>query len=449
LWSDQAVAINDYLDHRAGPAAADGGNAAEAYRAILVERTARGDLRPWQFWRTMGARAFQRDRARDASGQYNDPGRALLLGLGFRLLGGISPYLILWLGALLCAPVIVWAVVEAFAAGRGRAGTVFALCLACSPYFVESLALPRYAVGFYLAALPALAAVGFYVLRAAVTARGLALRAAAAGCWLALCALCRSSVLLLMPAFLAALAIGAWRALPQRRRAALLALGLAAAVSVPYLLVRQPQHHDVWLPLWEGLGDFDREKGHVWSDPVAEQVSRDAGAGPLWTASSEALFRRLVLQSVAGDPLWYAEILAKRTAATVTQWKLWPLRRRDGSPVRLRTSPNEGFIDKYYGYTTTVDHVGFGPWRAEVPMVLLLLPPIALVAAAILRTGAARRAARDGLVLISLFALATLPVPVLISTAGAQETQAFALAFFLALGFLAEQVSVRSRPPGS
>jgi hypothetical protein len=451
LWSDQAAAINDYLGHRAGPAAETAArtDVVEAYRTILVERTARGDIRPWQFWRTMGARAFLRERAPDAQGQYDDPGRALLLGLGFRLLGGIAPYLILWVGAIACAPLVAWLLWESFAARRARAGTVFVLCLVCSPYFVESLALSRYAVGFYLAALLALAAVGFHVLRPAVTVRGLAWRAIGAGCTLAVCALCRSSVLLLLPAFVAALALGAWRAVPQRRRAALAALGLAAAVGAPYLAVRQPEHHGLWSALWEGLGDFDREKGHAWSDPVAEQASLAAGGGPLFTASSEAAFKRLVLKAMADDPLWYAGILARRMGATLTQWKLWPWRPRDGTPVRPRTSANEGFIDKYYGYTTTVDHVALGTWRAELPIALLLLPAVALAVVAVARRGGAGRAAREGLLLMGLFALATLPVPVLISTAAAQETQAFALAFFLGLGFLAEQVRIRERPPGS
>jgi hypothetical protein len=351
---------------------------------------------------------------------------------------------------MLCAPMIVWTLLESYAAGHARAGSIFVLSLVCSPYFVETLALPRYAVGFYLAALLALVALSMYALGQQPTLRGLLLRALMAGAWLAMCALCRSSVLLLLPAFAVTLGIALRRAAPPPRPSALVAVALAAALAVPYLLVRQPEHHGLWSALWEGLGDFDREKGHAWSDPVAEQVSRAAGAGPLWTPGSEALFRRLVLNDIAEDPAWYARILLKRTAATITQWKLWPWRPRDGTPVRPRTSWNEGFMDKYYGYTTTVDHVGLGLWRLELPIGLLLLPGLLLAVLAVLRPPGERpRGAHAGLIVAAVVALATLPLPVLISTAAAQEKQAFALVYFLALGFAVEDLSLRSRSPGS
>jgi hypothetical protein len=136
------------------------------------------------------------------------------------------------------------------------------------------------------------------------------------------------------------------------------------------------------------------------------------------------------LQSVREDPRWYGDILLKRVAATALQWKLWPWRPRDGTPVRDSTSWNEGFIDKYYGYSTTVDHVGLGPWRLELPISALLVPGAILIG---LRRGAP-------LLVMAALALATLSLPVLMSTAAAQETQAFALTYLLGLVFLLDEL---------
>jgi hypothetical protein len=215
--------------------------------------------------------------------------------------------------------------------------------------------------------------------------------------------------------------------------------------------MRPPRRHDVWQPLWEGLGDFDRTKGHAWSDPVAEEVVKKAGAEALWTRRSEAIFRALLLSDVRGDPLWYATILAKRVGATVVQWKLWPWGPRDGIHIRRRSSPNEGFIDKYYGYTTTVDHVGFGSRQVELPISLLLLPTVLLIALSLptrFAPGAQTvRRRRAGLEAVGCVAVAALPLPVLITTAGAQETQAFALVYLLGLSFLAEEIMRLLRSP--
>jgi hypothetical protein len=376
-------------------------------------------------------------RAARAPGLYDDAGRATVLAGGFRLLRGVSPFLILWLGLLACLPLLAWMVFEFFAAGRGPAGAVFALALACSPYFVETLALTRYAVGFYLVALVPLVALSVYAFLGTPTARGLVARCAAAGIALALCGVCRSSSLLLLPGFALAIGAGVWRARDRRHwRTAALAIGAAALLLLPFLLVKPPGHHNVWPSFWEGFGDFDREKGHAWSDAAAEEVSLRGGGGPLWTPGSEALFRRLVLQTVREDPLWFAEILLKRLGATTLQWKLWPWRPRDGTPIRESTSWNEGFMDKYYGYSTTVDHAGLGPWRVELPISVLLLPGAILL-------GLRRR---GPLGVMGAVALATLALPVLMSTAAGQETQAFALAYLLGLAFVADELWRRARP---
>jgi hypothetical protein len=197
--------------------------------------------------------------------------------------------------------------------------------------------------------------------------------------------------------------------------------------------------------VWEGLGDFDRKKGHAWSDPVAEQVSLAHGAGPLWTPSSEVLFQKLVLGAVRDDPAWYAGIVARRLGATLTQWKLWPWRPWSGATIRPRTSDNEGFIDKYYGYATTADHLGLGRWRAELPVPALLLAVLALVVVAAVGPEPSRTRLRAALPLLAALAVAALPLPLFISTAAAQETQAFGIIYVVALALLVDEGYARAR----
>ena len=206
---------------------------------------------------------------------------------------------------------------------------------------------------------------------------------------------------------------------------------------VPYLLVQPRERHGIWSALWEGLGDFDRTHGHAWSDPEAEKVSREAGGGALWTPASEAVFRRIVLDDVGRHPGWYAGILLKRAGATLVQWKLWPRRASSGSPIRRSTSENEGFMDKYYGYAATADHAGLLGLRVELPVAVMLLPAVLLAGLAL--RGEAREVARRQLLVLGCVAVATLGVPVLISTAAAQEAQAFCFVYVMGLGFVVQE----------
>ena len=94
-----------------------------------------------------------------------------------------------------------------------------------------------------------------------------------------------------------------------------------------------------------------------------------------------------MLADVRADPLWYAGILLKRLAATVTQWKLRSWGPWSGHPVAPRGHPSEGVIDAYYALTTTVDFVGAGPFRLELPLPVLVLPTWGLVFLAWRRKG--------------------------------------------------------------
>jgi hypothetical protein len=94
-----------------------------------------------------------------------------------------------------------------------------------------------------------------------------------------------------------------------------------------------------------------------------------------------------------------------------------------------------------------VDHVGVGAWRMELPVTVMVLPAIVLAALSLRRSGAC-------LLVLAFVTVATLPLPVLVSTAAAQETQAFAFVYLLGLAFLADELwrrpaSPRPAPRGS
>lgn len=112
---------------------------------------------------------------------------------------------------------------------------------------------------------------------------------------------------------------------------------------------------------------------------------------------------------------------------------------------------NEGFLDKYYTYTTTADFIGWGSRRIELPIALMIAPTLVLAALALWRRPQARTPldialagtgdwARPCLRVIGCVALAALPVPVLLTTAGAAEPQAFVLVYLLGAALAAEAI---------
>lgn len=440
LWSDLALGVAEYVDavypippERAARKtwAAD---PVAATRRIVLEKIAQQRIRPSQFWRVIRDEPFVRERVAAPAGAYDDLGRGLVLAAAFRARGGIAPFLILWLAPLLLLPVLMWIAFEAFRAGAGIAGAIFLLLLGLSPYVVESLALVRSAVGFYLVALVVLVPLALYgILGPPPSRSGLAGRWACAGLVFGVCALCRSGALFLLPG-LALIVVLSVRRLPGKHTRLPSAVVALAVFLAPFALLRPPQHHDIWAAVWEGLGDFDRTKGHVWSDPVAEDRARSAGAPGRLSDEGMAVMRADVVEHIRDDPGWYAGILARRALATVTQSRLWPTVRGDGLWMLRSTSPNEGFMDKYYAYTTTADFLGFGKdHRIELPVALLVLPAIILLGWA----AADRRVRGHAAVTIALMA-AALPLPVLITTAGGMEPQAFVVAYLLGAALLAD-----------
>ena len=469
-WEDLAVAATGYLDGggeaaRVSINSADGAELRLGFQRYLTRSVAEEGALPWKFWRTIQVRPLLKGRQL-VPREIDDPGRAGLLTAGFRLLRGVSPFLPLWLGALVIAPVLAWAGRELARAGRTASGIAFTLLVACSPYVVDSLWLPYSAVGFYVIALVTIVPVATYAVSSDLRAAGLAARALAAGAVFALCVLCRSGSLFLLPGYVLALAAGAWRLGARRAGTGQMASRLVHAAVLlalfiaPYALVRQPRHHEVWLGLWEGLGDFDRTKGHAWDDDVAREALRRAGMGPperypVWenAPENEALFRRLVVDDVRSSPGWYAGILARRLWVTLTQIKLSPWAPRDGLSITPRRSSNEGAIDTYYAMATPADRIGLGPWRFELPLVLLWEPPLLLILLFGLGRGIRRLhpwATRLGPVLFVMLcvAVAALSLPVLFTTAAGLETQAFVMVYFLGVAFLIDEALRYRRAAG-
>ena len=85
-----------------------------------------------------------------------------------------------------------------------------------------------------------------------------------------------------------------------------------------------PRHrmHQLWHPIWCGLGDFDTRYGHRWHDDAAYAyatavLGRSHGLDRfehdvLWYDEYEQTLRAAVLDHIFSDPLWYLQILAKR-----------------------------------------------------------------------------------------------------------------------------------------
>lgn len=466
---DMSVATTAYLERRqptGAPSIKLSSPAALRYavdlQAFMLETELRLGLRPWQFWRTLPRDPPARP-GRIVPRSNDDVGRARLTELAFRLRGGVAPFVLLWLALFACLPVLAWIVWELSRAGHAVAAVAFAAACACSPFIVESMALPYSAFGFYLVGLLAVTAFSVHAVMGRPSSRGLLWRAFVLGPVLALCVLCRDATLLLLPGLLLALLLGVRRivaaappATPGQRRSRVLELVLLglALVALPHAFLRRPTHHEVWTGVWEGLGDFDRTKGHVWADPVALKALVEAGFDPgvspaveifdreLGSPEKEDFFRRLVLRDIRADPPWYLAILGRRVVATVTQNELLMLGARSARADQARRGPNapvptnQGRIRFFYHLVPTADSFGLGPGRLALPLGVLWALGLVFVYAAVRdREG---RGPRPALSVAACLACSVLPLPVLITTAGALETEAFVLVYFLGFAFVVE-----------
>ncbi len=435
-WDDLALGVARYVDATTpGPRMEGKGPdlipLVAAYRSPMSEKVRTFKVQPHEFWRTVPDQKFRTLIQPYSAPEFEDAGRSLVLAAGFFLLGGVAPYLLLWLGVFFFAPVWLWFNYELFRANLPVAAVAQTVILSFSPYFFECLVLPHSAIGFYLAGLLALAAFSVAAFMAPADLRGVSIRSLLLAGILIVAIWCRGGSLVFVPV---AATLG-WIAF---RHGGGLSGGRAAVATLvlmlaPVLAFRPHQAHNVWLSLWEGLGDFGTDRGFAWPDAEANAFLRRQGlpgfADPkLVTRQHEEAFRRSFLDGIKGAPLWYGKILVKRVVATVGLTKLRPFQAWDGE------SKSAPYF--HYKYTTPIDWFGWRGEIREVPVALLWMPTAALVVLASIG-----RTPRADIGVLGSVAVASLPIPVLISTASGLETQAFGLTYFLGASLLLQRVA--------
>lgn len=452
-WEDMTVAFSLYETRAWGPtpAQAIGGATASKINDRLQElvpmAAARANVRPWEFWRTVEFRGF-REIAPFELRFSDDTGRSRLSYLGFRLIGGIAPYLPLWLPFLVFVPLALWIMIESIRCGEGIAFGLFLVLAASSAYLLEALTLPYSAAGFHLLAALMVVPLSLYAFGPAPTPAGLWTRTVLAAVALQVATLCRSSSAIFLPpiALLLLIALLRVQSGSSIRRRAVSTVLLLAVLTAPKALA-PPQAHELWIGMWEGLGDFDREYGHVWSDPAA-RVALDAEGyvmvqrGPYWNEETEAIFRRLVLRDIAADPVWYGRILLQRVFATVTQERLWPTARNSQGTYRPPQHPAEGVTDVYYNFVRTADIFTFFGRTWEAPL-WLFWTACGLLLVLALRRRTPRNKRR--LAVTASLGIAALLMPVAVTTASGMETQVFVFVFFLSAAFVGSDAIERFR----
>jgi hypothetical protein len=449
-WEDMTVAVSRFETRNWGPAqvvSIDDALGSHVYRRLreIVPRAAlRADLQPWEFWRTVEFRSFNRIAPLELRFS-DDAGRARLATLAFLGLGGIAPYFPIWLPFLAFAPLSLWLMFESLRAGEGFTGGAFLALLSFSAYFLEVLTLPYSAAGFHLLGALIVVALAFFALGPTPSLRGVVMRAVIAAVSLHLATWCRSSaVIFLFPAtVLLLIALLRAEAHSSLARRALFSCVLLLAVSAPKALAPK-QSHEVWIGMWEGLGDFDRKHGHVWSDAKARLALEGEGyaierRGPYWNPETEAIFRRLVLRDIGNDPWWYANILVRRVGATVSQWRLLPTKAETGVTYEWPQDPAEGVTDTYYNFVQTADVLTAMGRTWEAPLWLFWIAPLVCVGTFVRHRREARRRSRIGL--LAIFAMSTLAMPVAVTTASGIETQAFVLVYLLCAAYLGSDLA--------
>jgi len=446
-----------------------------AFRSQLEARIAADGIEPMQFWRTL-TEPWLTVVEWPVARRFDDSGRAVLLGLGFRLLGGVAPYLLPWLAVLGAAVASAWAAAELAAAGWRLAAILFPPSLALSAFVLDVLMVGYAAAGFQLVALLAVAAVAVYAAAGDPTRRGAAVRGGVAAVTIAICAFCRSATLMLLPGLMVALSIAVTRS-PAGTRATVrgkvltglgvvatslaIALGgyqglrawtaarIADTAERHALGGQPPPAHDVWITLWQGLGDFDRTKGHIYLDMAGEQAVMKAGGHRRLGRRSELLLRNVILSEIRSDPAWFASILARRAWATVTLAKLWPRKRAAGTSIVRAETENEGVTDSYYMMIAQADQVAFGRHEWELPGWTLVGPLLSLLAVAFAPLASLegrRPMARRALLGVGAVSVSALATPVLITTASGFETQMFVIVDLLALALLAQVMLASPHP---
>jgi hypothetical protein len=454
FWDDMYVAISRYLDWKYGTKRRPGNPDEDvaAVTNVLVSKTGEAGIRPYEFWRTIRDAPFLRVQRQTWIPPLEDPGRPILVAAGFTLLGGVSPYLLIWIGTLASIPALLWILWEARASRVPLAGSLFVALCVSSPFVAESLSLPHSAVAFYLIAPFILIAFGLYAfLGEGGSPRGLLVRASAASLGFAVCCTCRAGALVMAPAFGVAMLVAAGRVCPRRVpgglvRQCLLAGLLTGVFVAPYLVLRPPQRHNFWISYWEGLGDYGTDRGYSWYDRDLKRWLAARGRKPFEhpryvSHDDDVYVGQAVRRDILAHPAWFAAVLGRRFVDTVSLAKLGPHGAWDGYAIEPPPL--------HYKYTTPVDWIGFARWKVEVPIAVLLAGTLLLLSWWALAAGRSRaetkRRLEPRLSLLLALGTATLALPVFMTTAAGMETETYALTHFLGLSLLVDEAWVRMR----
>ena len=471
-WDDAAIASGRLVhgDFPVAPYLATnsfsrkGQSAYDAFKEAFggLERASGASLsRPWTGFE--GDELFWR-RPRVAQ-RFDDLGRAYVLGVAFEARGLVMPGLLFWIAPAFVAGVLIWLSIESTRAGWPVFGFVMSLLVAVSAFCRDTMMLGYSAVGFYLLGLLAALAFLIGVCRPALGDRGLLLRAFIAGAFLAIATAGRVTSAVVLPVLCAT---SIWVAVRRRRpglKAALVALVSALLLIAPTFLFRfhmrslaaeasgrwggvpPPSYHAFWMAQWQGLGDFDRTHGHVFTDQAGMKAVSERGGSDMLSERSEGIMKTRFLDSIRSEPSWYALILAQRVVATVSFRKLWPQATPERPGFTPSGSENEGVMDAYWGLTEGADTFSLGSRRLEIPAVLL---PVSLLVFLIASAYARKSEGAEWHAIPFVYTACVLPAPVLSTIAGSFEPQAFVLVVFSALAALAQQAvhSWRARRSG-
>ena len=149
-------------------------------------------------------------------------------------------------------------------------------------------------------------------------------------------------------------------------------------------------HHELWHPIWCGLGDFGTDRGFKWLDTTAYAqvipiLRQDFGMTVNWSGGyflddyydearvyrkkiSESpeyhqVIKRIVQDTIRNDPVWYAGILWKRFNRILT----------DQTPIRIGIGALTILAFTYHGALAILVLLGTVRWRRWPETKLLML----------------------------------------------------------------------------
>ncbi|MBN2145314.1 MAG: hypothetical protein JW774_11895 [Candidatus Aureabacteria bacterium] len=433
---------------------------------------------PFIFWEKIPSGLFLSGRVSPLN-YPDDKGRGLLLGLLFKIMNRIAPFTVFWIVYFLALPVLLWLLLELNQLNHAFTAWVFIALFSLSSYVSGAITLTYSSTAFYLLAGVMLFPFLLYCFWGRISFQGYLLRLIFAGMFFAVCAICRSGALFLLPGFMAGiLTVSADQVIRQKwagvfflKKGSYLTAVFAGLIIflAPYGITQAFIHglmnrtnrihgvsnpvltrHAIWHSVWAGLGDFDSQYGHIWGDLEPCSAVARAG-GPDFTGlprhiipfmindDYERILRKICLKDIMNDPFWYGSIMGKRLLFTVFLVKLLPWEIRDGSAFCYEEDSKKTAVDLYYQFSPTADFFKIGWHHYEWPVEMFMLPVWILLAGKAWKSRNNKIIFRYALFLFSMV-IPFLILPVFLTTAGGMEPQAVIFLYFLGFSFALEKL---------